>query len=360
MSTQFKHMAMWTWPGAVRDEDPKRMIRRLKEAHVDIIMPYTCPQRGNASPPKPYFERLHGIIEEAHRRGLKVHACFDEVNAYKDMPVYDLKQVRKDGSKGGILCHANPKVVGYVLEKLRWTLTEFEYDGIDLEDSYIFNRNTIYDPAHMTGEKYQVIPVCYCDYCRKNAPLEKPEWDQWKRDQLSALIGKEAELIRKTKPGMSFSVAARMPYNLTFYAPHQKDIPYFDGWKCCQSRDALLADWVEWLRRGHIDFACPMSYYHSNRIVELQTLECQRLIPEARRKVWMGLGLNEVTAEYRQGKTDEPGVKDVKDPSLKNGAAAIETLLRDQVRMGQENVLFFCYEGLLDEHLPVMAQFRTT
>jgi len=190
--------------------------------------------------------------------------------------------------------------------------------------------------------------------------LEKPEWDQWKRDQLSALIGKEAELIRKTKPGMSFSVAARMPYNLTFYAPHQKDIPYFDGWKCCQSRDALLADWVEWLRRGHIDFACPMSYYHSNRIVELQTLECQRLIPEARRKVWMGLGLNEVTAEYRQGKTDEPGAKDVKDPSLKNGAAAIESLLRDQVRMGQENVLFFCYEGLLDEHLPVMAQFRTT
>ena len=125
------------------------------------------------------------------------------------------------------------------------------------------------------GEEYRVISVCYFDYCRNNASIEKPEWEQWKLDKLTSLVGKEAELIRKMKPGMPLSAAARMPYDIAFYAPHQKDIPYFDGWKYCQSRDSFLADCCEWLRRDHIDFACPMSYCHSNRIVELQTLECQ-------------------------------------------------------------------------------------
>lgn len=45
MKRTFKHMAMWTWPNSVLNEDPRRMASRLKDAHVDIIIPYTCPQR---------------------------------------------------------------------------------------------------------------------------------------------------------------------------------------------------------------------------------------------------------------------------------------------------------------------------
>ena len=359
MTTRFRHMAMWTWPLSVHNEDPREMVRRLREAHLDTIIPYTCAQRGNGHAPQTYFDRLHGIIAEAHRHGMEVHACFDEVNAYQDMPVYDLQQVRKDGSKAGVLCHANPAVVDYVLEKLKWTLTEFDYDGINLEDSYIFNRNTIYDPAHMPGQRFQTIPVCYCDYCRTQAPIEKAEWEQWKQERLTDLIAKEAALIRSTKPGVPFSVAARMPYDRGFYAAHQKHIPYYEGWQLCQSRDALGADWVEWLRRGHIDFACPMSYFHSSRIVELQTRECQQLVPQADLKIWMGLGLGECTAEHLQGTSDDPAAKQPRDPALRNGGKAVEALLQDQLRMGQENVIFFCYQYLLDEHLPVMARFAS-
>lgn len=355
--TAFKRMAMWTWPDSVWNEDPKRMVRRLQEAHVDTIVPYTCPQRGGDGDPATYFERLRGIIEEAHRGGLQVHACFDEVNAYPDMPVYDLQQVREDGSKAGILCHANPAVVDYVLGKLRWTLAEFDYDGINLEDSYVFNHNTIYDPAHRPGERFQTIPVCHCDWCRDHAPIGKPEWAEWKRERLTDLIAKQAALVRQTKPGMPFSVAARMPYDLRFYAPHEKDIPYYEGWQQCQSRSALGADWVAWLERGHIDFACPMSYYHSNRLVELQTEECRHRVPEAGTKIWMGLGLGDCTAEYRQGTSDDPARPDAKDPALRNDAKAIEAQLQNQLRMGQQNVIFFCYQYLLDEHPPVMARF---
>ena len=360
MAAQFRRMAMWTWPGAVYNEHPQRMVERLQEGHVDIVIPYICGQRDGHTcwTAEEYDERLRAIIEEAHRADMKVHACFDEVNAYRAMPVYDLRQVRKDGSIGSVLCHANPAVVDYVLYKLRWTLAEFDCDGINLEDGYIFNQNTIYDPAHTTGELFQVVPVCYCSYCQEHAPIEKPEWAQWKQEQLTALIAAESALVRKQKPGAPFSVAARMPYDRSFYAPHKQEVPYFDGWEVCQSRDALMADWAAWLRRGHIDFACPMSYFHSRRLVELETQECRHLSPTAANDIWIGLGLGECTAEYRQGNGDDPATENAKDPALRNDGAAIEALLLDQLRVGQEKVVFFSYEHLLDEHLSVMARYR--
>ena len=41
-------------------------------------------------------DKVRGIIEASHQRGMKTHACFDEMNAYESMPVYDLRQVRED------------------------------------------------------------------------------------------------------------------------------------------------------------------------------------------------------------------------------------------------------------------------
>lgn len=347
----FDHLAMWTWPDSVREEDPVRMATRLRAAHIDIIVPYICSREGGDAKRR-YEDRLRGIIEAAHRQELKVYACFDEVNSYEAMPVYDLRQVRQDGSSGTVLCHANPQVVEYVLDELRRVLTEFDYDGINLEDGYIFNQNTIYDPANNPGADYRTIPVCYCDHCRAHAPIEQPGWALWKRERLTELIAAEGQLIRQLKPGMPFSVAARVPYDATFYTPYQQDIPYYNGWPFCQSRDGFGADWAEWLRRGHINFACPMSYFHSRRIVELQTRESQHEIPNANTDIWIGLGLGELTVEYMATYHDTP------DPALINGPEQLAALLEDQVKMGQHNCIFFSYQFLLDEHLPVLARFR--
>lgn len=350
MEKKFKNMAIWVWPVSVRNEDPEIMVERAKEAKINILIPYICGHRANVHEAERdverYDEKLRQIIEIAHKNGLKVYACFDEINAYPEMPVYNLRQVRKDGSYGNILCPANPVVVEYILEKLRYVLKEFDYDGINLEDGYVYNNATIYDPAHQIGEEYRIIPVCYCEYCQKKAPIEKDGWDEWKREKLNILIEKESRLIRSIK-NIPFSVAARMPYSLSFYEPYKNEIPYYEGWKYCQSRDSYCADWVEWVRRNYIDFACPMSYYHSSRIVELQTIECQSLIKN-NDSIWMGIGLGKITVEYRQDKKHH----------LHNDGKNIEILLKNQLLLGQKNVVFFCYQHLWDEHIPVISKFR--
>lgn len=341
----FDHFAMWTGV-----EEPKTMVSRLKAAHVDIILPYVSKK------PESY-EASNLLIEEAHKHGIKVHGWFgDEMKVDESMSasVSGLRQVAADGSPIGLLCPANPEAVDYILKGLKRALTECDYDGISLEDGYVFDfkttftirPNTTFDPSDDRAREYKTIPGCYCAYCKKHAPIEKPEWASWKKERLNDLIGAHAKLIRRIKPGAPFSAAARMPLDRSFYEPFKKEIPYYDGWKFCQCRDGFSADWAGWVNRGLVDFACPMSYFKSTRLVELHTMECKHLIPAAASKIWVGLCLGAPSETWQQ------------DPTAINGAKEIEALLREQEKMGQKNCCFYGYHALRDEHIPVLAAHR--
>ena len=347
MGGKFRHMAIW-FNGLPDTQSPRQIIERLKAAGIDNPFLAADHERDKA--------KLQEVIEEAHRGGLTVHGDFDELRCREKSPD-DLVQMLKDGTKKKVLCPANPAVVEHVLQRLERVLSTFNYDGITLDDGYYFARAGDYDPAREAGSKFKAIPCCYCSYCRSHAPIETPEWERWKLEQVTALIGKQAELARQMKPGILFSAAAHMPYDRTFYQPHRQEIPYFEGWGVSQSRSGYLADWVEWVHRGHLDFALPMIYYHSLDLVRWQTQECRQLLSSASKTIWVGLGLGTVAAEYYQGLSDQQGFK-ANDPAMMNGAQTVEAQLQDQLRMGQENVAFFCYSELRDEHLPVLARYR--
>jgi uncharacterized lipoprotein YddW (UPF0748 family) len=358
----FNQFALWTWPPAVRTENPQRLVDRSRAAGIDILMPYVSrgaiweKVNGKIEVAFPQYEdNLHKIIAEAHRQGLKVHACFDDMRVGPHMPeaVRALNQFRQGGTPANELCPANPAVADYILGVLRRLLTEFDYDGINLEDSYIFNPNTIYDPAHQIGTQFRSIPVCYCDWCQAHAPIEKPEWTAWKQEALNKLVTQLAALTRQLKPGAPFSAAARMPYRRDYYAPYQAEVPYYDGWNFCQSRDGMMADWAQWQKRGALDFSCPMTYFNDTRLVELQTQECRQLVADPNNNLWMGLALGENTAEYCFGATKG-------QPAFINDARKLTGQLELQQRFGQKNCVFFSYESLHDEYIPVLARLRKT
>lgn len=355
----FKQMAMWIWPDAIEGESAEQIVARLKAAHIGVAIPYIG-LRDTAAKRAAYEARIQALVEEAHRHGLQVIACFDEMGVYDTMPAAGCSQIRQDGAgdRRGLLCPANPGAREHILGDLDRVLRAFEFDGINLEDSYVYNPATIYDPAHSGGAAFNVIPVCYCAHCRAHAPIEQPGWHQWRIDRLTELVAAEAKLIQERRPGLPFSVAARMPYARDdFYAPYREEIPYYGGWQVCQSRDGLAADWVDWLRRGLIQYACPMSYFNTPRLVELQTLECQFRIPKARENIWIGLGLDYITAEYSQGCREYPEAGDTHKDAYRNDAAALKRLLELQARLGQQQVVFFSHAFLKEEHIPVIAAF---
>jgi uncharacterized lipoprotein YddW (UPF0748 family) len=341
----FDHMAMWTGTA-----NPKSMMPRLKAARVDVILPYVSKKRDT-------YEASNRLIEEAHRNGIKVHGWFgDEIKVDDAMPatVSALRQVAADGSPLGLLCPANPEACDYILGGLKRALTECDYDGISLEDGYVFDfkttftirPGTAYPPTDDRARNYTTIPGCHCAYCLKHAPIGKPGWADWKRERVTDLIAAQARVIRQIRPGIPYSAALRMPYERAFYEPYKKEISFYDGWEFCQSRDGFSADWADWFKRGLIDFACPMSYFKSPRLIELQTLECHKLVPDAANRIWVGLTLGTPAESYPH------------DLSVLNGAAEIAAILNRLEEMGQKNCVFYSYEGLLDEHIPVLASHR--
>ncbi len=343
----FRHMAIW-FNGLPAQQSPQQIVERLRVAGIDN--PFLAADHAGDK------AKIAGIIEEAHRHGLTVHGDFDELRVRQHSPV-ELGQVLKDGTSKPVLCPANPASTDHVLARLANVLSAFDYDGITLDDGYYFARAGVFDPEAAAGEKFSIIPSCYCDYCQRHAPIETPAWDDWKREQITALIGKQAALARQLKPSIRFSAAVHMPYARANYTAHQAAIPYYEGWGVSESRRGYLNDWPEWVRRGHLDFALPMIYYHTPSLVRWQTEECRQLLPNAGETVWVGLGLGGVTAEFYQGFSDSERVN-ADDPAMKNDAAAIETQLQEQLRLGQKNVAFFCYSELYDEHLPVLARYH--
>lgn len=333
----FNQFALWTWPGAIRSGEPQRVVDRAKAARIDILIPYISQRGGtnqNVIDFPQYQDNLLALVAEAHRQRLPVHGCIDEMNHYPGMPI-DLVQIRRDGSPGTVLCPANPAAREYILGELRRVLPE--YDGINLEDSYIFNPNTIYDPAHQLGTQFRSIPVCFCDWCKAHAPIDQPEWTAWRQNALTELVTQMAAIVRQA--GKPFSAAARMPYRRAFYPTN---VTYYDGWQYCQSRDAMMADWAAW----PLDFYCPMTYFNDTHIVELQTQECRQLVSAD--KLWMGLALGESSAEFMFGSTKQ-------NPRYYNSAGKLAEQLELQAKLGQKQCVFFEYGNLTDEHIAVLA-----
>jgi len=345
----FNKYSIWLWPNSLQNEDMRQATSRMKEAKIDIVMPLL----GSPAPEdrtigqEELEERLELLIASCKENGIQVHGCFDELKFSGKEEKFCQK--RQDGSSNLLLCPANPQNREWVLKRLDYYLTHFNLDGITLEDSYIYQNMVEHDPAnHQSEEAYRSIPTCFCDYCKDHAPDDPDARTKYKQDGMTALVKSISQRVKASQ--LQFSMACRMPYSQDFYAPYKDEIPYIDGWKYCQSRDGLCADWGRWFEEGLLDFVCPMSYFRDPRMVELQALESCSLIPNPEENVWMGLGLSKITAEYFNSQLEN----DI------NTAENLEIIMKRLDEMGQKNIVFFSYsmETFKDEHIKLLSSMK--
>jgi uncharacterized lipoprotein YddW (UPF0748 family) len=345
----FDNMAFWLFPRSVQCDDPRESASRMRDAGATHVFPYLSnPQASETF--MPHHERrrqLDRLVEECRRAGLQVHGCFCEMKFTEQPDAWHQK--REDGEQGALLCPANPEVADWILGRLTTFLDRYPLDGIDLEDSYLYQCTAMYDPANAVESDYRTIDVCFCEHCARHAPADPAGRRAYKEAAVTGLVRRISEEC-KGRRGLAMSAAARLPYGRDFYAPYREKIPYWDGWGHCASKLNFCADWVDWQTSGLLDFVCPMSYLHDTRIVELQTREARSRIPDPGHNVWMGLGLSYITAEWTQSRK----------PEDMNDAAKIREQLEMLNGLGQRNVVFFAYdrEWVTDEHIAVMAAAR--
>ncbi len=195
------------------------------------------------------------LISECHKYGIEVHAWMEFLNAgrirgnnlsYIDPSwhVYDLE----GNVDRGFLDPSNPEVREHLMAIITEMLKKYDFDGISYDyirysetgdfDGYIdtgFSDNSI----ALFREKYGYTGEDLPGDVKKD-PAVREDWQSFKVENITTLVGEMTELIREVDPE---TVISTSPYG---FIEHAKSIYMQD-----------VADWIE---KGYIDVVLPMIY----------------------------------------------------------------------------------------------------
>lgn len=159
-----------------------------------------------------------------------------------------------------------------------------------LERSLITELATRYpqlDGIHLDYARFKSQDYCYCNGCRsrfvqatgtaiRHWPADvlrgpkQAAYRQWRRDLLTRFVAEVHQDLKKINPKMKLSASV---------------YPLYPG-----VRDSIAQDWGEWLKRGLLDFVCPMSYTASTEKF-IDWYRKQVAYPGVRGKVYAGIGV---------------------------------------------------------------------
>jgi len=255
---------------------------------------------------------LARLIEDAHARGLRVHAWVNVLSlstrrdakliadlgrdaihvdrrgrSLLDYPDFDLpepdRQFYRLGTPGLYLDPAVPSVRARLLETFRDLVTRYPaLDGLHLD--YIRHPDLLpFIPGSRfgVGLEFGYGAVSRARYRAETGRMDPIEgappgvvrdseaWDAWRRNQVTTLVEEIASTTRAARPGLLLSAAV---------------IPYVE--RCYLS---LAQDWPRWLASGALDRAIPMVYTLDDQLLRYQ-LEGYSGLTGADR-IWPGLGV---------------------------------------------------------------------
>ena len=255
----------------------------------------------------PGADALASLVERAHAEGLRVHAWVNVLSlaanagapllrdlgpgavlvdqwgrSLLDYPGYDVPPAEAKSYRIGTpAVYLDPAAPG-VAERLAATFEELlrRYPGLDgLHLDYIrfpdvlpylpgtrFGVGLSFGYGAETRARFQAETGLEAPFAERLGNADR--FDAWRREQLSALVGRIAERARAARPGALISAAVY---------PDQE-----------RAYQGLFQDWRGWLEAGHLDMAVPMLYATDERLFRYQLSELAGL-PEAGR-IWVGLG----------------------------------------------------------------------
>lgn len=242
-----------------------RLARECHEHGLNILLPRLPWLTGPNADPKYWKDVIGPMIAEAHALGMEVHGWIfflDDASVDNDT---SLMQVMETGESKRIGCPANPETVKRNLEKIGPILGEYELDGFNLEDCFVYHRWD-QDPA-----------TCFCDYCKENAPADPDERKVFNSARLTSMLREIVKESKKHSPQIKVSAAARVPY-----VSHGL---------------VMSTDWKEWCDLGLLDYLAPMIYQTDNTAMRDIAEETLQLIAPSGVPVCIGMGAYRIDRE---------------------------------------------------------------
>lgn len=254
-------------------DDIAEFLERAKNSNFNVIIPEVFFKGLSIIPDNNYFKQdprfknweedpLQVLIEEAHKRGIEVHAwvwVFNENTHGKpgrllqENPEWANKD--KDGNivtyhNSTWLSPSRKDVRKYLQKRYQYLVGNYDLDGINLDyirfpeeyrGSFGFDEHTIKLFAEKTG--FDVLDI-------ENNKRAQSEWNKFREDLITQMVEETAEILRSENPDILISADV---------------IPGIN-----EARYRALQNWKLWLDKEYLDFALPMTYT-TNLFSELQT-----------------------------------------------------------------------------------------
>ncbi|MEJ5352270.1 MAG: family 10 glycosylhydrolase [Melioribacteraceae bacterium] len=254
------------------------------------------------------YDPLQFAIEEAHKRGLSIHAWINVVQVFAgsklnvmNHPEHIIQKKpqwivedKKDNSKSYWLNPGLPEVREYISNLIQELVENYDIDGVHLDYIRYPGKNFKDDSTYqLYGNKFSK--------------------DEWRRKNITDLISLINKKIKAVKPHIQLGATP-----IGIYKNHKG----MNGWEGLYE---VYQDTKEWLRTGIIDYIAPQVYWSFGDKYQFDILA----------KDW---------TENSYGKKVVIGIGAFKD-EVKN---EIEKMIEYSREIGASGVAFFRYSNIKD------------
>lgn len=205
--------------------------------------------------PKPYYDPLKYWIDEAHQRGLELHAWINPYRAAMkaDEPLPDMHPANTHPewflTYGGKLYFdpGQPESKQHINKVVKEIITHYNVDGIHMDDYFY--------PYPIAGVEFP-DSLSFESYGKTKFPDNK---DDWRRDNVSQTIQSLHHTIKSEKPWVAFGIS---PFGVW---RNQSDDPRgSDSRAGITNYDHLYADILKWMENGWMDYVAPQIYWETS------------------------------------------------------------------------------------------------
>jgi uncharacterized lipoprotein YddW (UPF0748 family) len=214
--------------------------------------------------PSPSYDPLKYAIDEAHSRGLQLHAWFNPFRAM--LPNFAGKAakshvtrahpdwVRKYGSQTWI-DPGNPAARKWVLETMLDVVKRYDVDGIHIDDYFYPYRESRTVVRRVKGRRMrQRVDLEFPDestWRRYGRPEGFSSRDAWRRANIDDFVQSLYRGVKAIKPSVLVGIA---PFGIW-----RSGTP--EGVRGLDAYDEIFADSKRWLTEGWLDYIAPQLYW---------------------------------------------------------------------------------------------------
>ncbi len=205
----------------------------------------------------PGYDPLAYAIEQAHARGLELHAW---INPYRlGNNTVRSNQIQNDwillsGAKQ-ILDPGNPAVRSYVLSVIEDIIDHYDIDGIIFDDYFYNGVSSEYSTTQAPNET-----VITTDNNPHNLSL-----GDWRRENVNLFVKSVMQSIESKKPYLRFGIGPAGVWSTSAHNVYDENYSSCDNISACPGSwdvySDLFCDGAAWLKRGYIDYIAPQLYW---------------------------------------------------------------------------------------------------